>query len=84
MERVHLDFLGPLPKTDKGNEYCLVMGPKIKLFLFPLTRPTMKKAADRKNYISKFEREFFFCGPGFYYFLVPAFSIHCLQALGNR
>ena len=25
MERVHLDFLGPLPKTDKGNEYCLVM-----------------------------------------------------------
>ena len=25
MERVHLDFLGPLPKTVRGNEYCLVM-----------------------------------------------------------
>ena len=25
MERVHLDFLGPRPKTPKGNEYVLVM-----------------------------------------------------------
>ena len=25
MERVHLDFLGPLPKTAQGNEYVLVM-----------------------------------------------------------
>ena len=25
MERVHLDFLGPLPRTERGNEYCLVM-----------------------------------------------------------
>ncbi len=25
MERVHLDFLGPLPKTRQGNEYILVM-----------------------------------------------------------
>ncbi|XP_056003459.1 uncharacterized protein LOC130046578 [Ostrea edulis] len=25
MERVHLDFLGPLPRTDSGNEYVLVM-----------------------------------------------------------
>ena len=25
MERVHLDFLGPLPKTPRGNEYVLVM-----------------------------------------------------------
>ena len=24
MERVHLDFLGPLPKTVRGNEYCLL------------------------------------------------------------
>ena len=28
--------------------------------------------------------ENFFCGPGFYYFSVPAFSIRGLQALGNR
>ena len=25
MERVHLDFLGPLPKTVNGNEYVLMM-----------------------------------------------------------
>ena len=25
MERVHLDFLGPLPKTPQGNEYVLMM-----------------------------------------------------------
>ncbi len=25
MERVHLDFLGPLPKTARGNEYVLMM-----------------------------------------------------------
>ena len=25
MERVHLDFLGPLPRTERGNGYCLVM-----------------------------------------------------------
>jgi len=25
MERVHLDFLGPLPKTEKGNEHILMM-----------------------------------------------------------
>lgn len=25
MERVHLDFLGPLPKSEQGNEYVLMM-----------------------------------------------------------
>lgn len=25
MERVHLDFVGPLPKTDRGNEHILMM-----------------------------------------------------------
>lgn len=24
-EKLHLDFLGPLPRTKKWNEYCLVM-----------------------------------------------------------
>ena len=47
--------------------------PKIKLFLFPLTRPTVKKAADRKNYISKFEREYFFAVPVFIIFLYRLF-----------
>ena len=25
MERVHIDFLGPLPKTPRGNEHILMM-----------------------------------------------------------
>ena len=25
MEKVHLDFLGPLPRTEAGNEYILMM-----------------------------------------------------------
>ena len=25
MERVHIDFIGPLPKTEQGNEHCLMM-----------------------------------------------------------
>jgi len=25
MERVHKDFLGPLPKTARDNEHCLMM-----------------------------------------------------------
>ena len=25
MERVHIDFIGPLPKTERGNEHCLMM-----------------------------------------------------------
>jgi hypothetical protein len=25
MERVHLDFIGPLPRTERGNEHILAM-----------------------------------------------------------
>ena len=25
MERVHIDFIGPLPKTERGNKHCLMM-----------------------------------------------------------
>ena len=35
------------------------IGPKIKLFLFPLARPTVKKSPDRKKFISIFHLEFF-------------------------
>ena len=61
----------PIHSAVRKGRY-LYMRPKIKLFLFPPTRPTVKKTADRKNYISKFEREFFwqsrfllFFGTGF-------------------
>ena len=42
-----------------ANRFPLSIRPKIKLFLFPLSRPTVKKSPDRKNFISIFQ--FFFC-----------------------
>ena len=40
------------------DEVCL--GPKLKFYLFPLTRPTLKKSPYSKNFISIFSQEFFF------------------------
>ena len=45
------------------------MRPKIKLFLFPLSRPTVKKSPDRKNFISIFHLDFFFFF--FFFFFLP-------------
>ena len=36
------------------------IGPKIKFYLFPLTRPTLKKGPYPKNFISIFSLELFF------------------------
>ena len=34
--------------------------PKLKFYLFPITRPTLKKSPCSKNFISIFSQEFFF------------------------
>ena len=63
------------------------MRPKITLFLFPLTRPTVKKAADRKNYISKFERELFFAVRvfiSFRFWLLVSAAYKCLEIDNSR
>ena len=38
----------------------LQVGPKIKFYLFPLTRPTLKKWPYPKDFISIFSQELFF------------------------
>ena len=40
MERVHLDFLGPLPKTAKGNEYVLMMVDQFTKWIECIALPT--------------------------------------------
>ena len=47
----------------RSDKNCLVIGPtgpKIKFYLFPLTRPTLKKGHYPKDFISIFSLEFFF------------------------
>ena len=38
----------------------MCLRPKLKFYLFPLTRPTLKKGPYSKNFISIFSQEFFF------------------------
>ena len=37
-----------------------MLGLKLKFYLFPLTRPTLKKSPYSKNFISIFSQDFFF------------------------
>ena len=58
MEKVHIDFLGPLPKTGNGNEYILVMVDQFTKWVEIVPLPsqnaelTAKAAVD--NFFSKF------------------------------
>ena len=48
MERVHLDFLGPLPITSGGNEYVLVMADQFTKWIecIPLPSQSAKLTAE--------------------------------------
>ena len=54
--------------------HILILGPKLKLFLFPLSRPTVKKGPERKKFISIFIRNFFFCRLDLWYRFLVDFS----------
>lgn len=47
LERVHLDFLGPLPKTSRGNEYVLMVVDQFTKWVecFPLPSQTAEQTA---------------------------------------
>ena len=64
-------FMSPtLKKVDGAYWFCMhtvsvsvhaiVMGPKLKFYLFPLTRPTLKKGPTQKNYSNFQSKNFFF------------------------
>ncbi|MCW4335780.1 MAG: RNase H-like domain-containing protein [Candidatus Thiodiazotropha endolucinida] len=58
MERVHLDFLGPLPKTQNGNEYILMMVDQFTKWVecIPLPTQTAEETARAAvdNFFSRF------------------------------
>jgi hypothetical protein len=47
MERVHLDFLGPMPVTARGNQYILVMWMEVLPLATQTAEATAKAAIDR-------------------------------------
>ena len=56
MERVHIDFLGPLPKTAKGNEHCLMMVDQFTKWIECVPLPTQKAEETAKAAIDNFSR----------------------------
>ena len=42
MERVHINFIGPLPKTSKGNEHCLMMKDQFTKWVECVPLPSQK------------------------------------------
>ena len=42
MERVQIDFIGPLPKTERGNEHCLMMVDQFTKWVECLPLPSQK------------------------------------------
>ena len=56
MERVHLDFIGPLPKTLKGNEQILMMVDQFTKWVecIPLPSQTAEATAAINEFFSRF------------------------------
>jgi hypothetical protein len=49
MERVHLDFIGPLPRTERGNEYILMMVDQFTKWVECIPLPSQECRGDGKS-----------------------------------
>ena len=58
MERVHLDFLGPLPKTPSGNEHVLVMVDQFTKWVECIPLPSQTAEVTAQAAISEFFSRF--------------------------
>jgi hypothetical protein len=58
MERVHLDFLGPLPKTLEGNEYVLVMVDQFTKWVECVPLPSQTAEVTASTAVSQFFARF--------------------------
>ena len=58
MERVHLDFLGPLPKTDSGNEYILMMVDNFTKWVECIPLPSQTAETTARSAINDFFSRF--------------------------
>jgi len=58
MERVHIDFLGPLPRTSNGNEHCLMMVDQFTKWVECVPLPSQKAEVAAKAAIDTFFTRF--------------------------
>lgn len=58
MERVHIDFIGPLPKTSNGNEHCLVMVDQFTKWIECIPLPSQKAEETAKAAVNGFFSRF--------------------------
>jgi hypothetical protein len=58
MERVHLDFLGPLPRTEDGNEYILMMVDIFTKWVECILLPPQKAEITARSAINDFFSKF--------------------------
>ena len=69
MERVHLDFLGPLPKSKYGNEYVLMMVDQFTKLIECIPLPTQTAEETSRAAVNHFFSRF---GFPFQFFLSSA------------
>lgn len=60
MERVHIDFIGPLPKTERGNEHCLMMVDQFTKWVECVPLPSQKAEVTARAAIDEFFSRFGF------------------------
>ena len=60
MERVHIDFLGPLPKTERGNEHCLMLVDQFTKWVECIPLPTQKAEITARAAVDQFFSRFGF------------------------
>ena len=58
MERVHIDFIGPLPKTERGNEHCLMMVDQFTKWVECVPLPSQKAEVTARAAIDEFFSRF--------------------------
>ncbi|MBV2113414.1 MAG: DDE-type integrase/transposase/recombinase [Candidatus Thiodiazotropha sp. (ex Ctena orbiculata)] len=60
MERVHIDFIGPLPKTERGNEHCLMMVDQFTKWVECIPLPSQKAEVTARGAVDEFFSRFGF------------------------
>ncbi len=58
MERVHIDFMGPLPKTARGNEHILMMVDQFTKWVECVPLPSQKAEITAKAAVDQFFSRF--------------------------
>ena len=60
MEKVHIDFIGPLPKTRRGNEHILVISDSFTKWCECIALPTQKAEITARTVVDQFFTRFGF------------------------